>query len=234
MATIQLNASENMHDAFVWYGSVLSYDSAHITIASGEYSESYYGSFSYDYLGNVYGTLTGVSETYSGSLLYSAYGLSVSANLAKYLIQSGQAQAFLQTALSGNDQFYVSAGSHIIDGYGGYNTLSEPSNFSNYALSAAGTVLTFSTPSTYDTIYNIQSVNFSDGTYNVQSQTFTPFNLSTSTIGISGNTRLVQVGNYFFLRSGSGSGPWLQYEGRAVVAGSSGSWSPIGAEQTAY
>jgi hypothetical protein len=49
-----------------------------------------------------------------------------------------------------------------------------------------------------------------------------------------GSTSLVEVGsNYFLYPVGGSSGPELSYSGAPVVAGQSGSWTPIGAEQTA-
>jgi serralysin len=49
-----------------------------------------------------------------------------------------------------------------------------------------------------------------------------------------GSTKLVQVGNNYFLDSiSTGSGPELMYAGAAVAAGQFGTWTPIGAEQTA-
>jgi hypothetical protein len=46
-------------------------------------------------------------------------------------------------------------------------------------------------------------------------------------------THLTEVGNHFFLYDSSGSGPSLKYAGADVVAGEFGSWTPIGAVQTA-
>src|SRR5262249_55607364 len=49
-----------------------------------------------------------------------------------------------------------------------------------------------------------------------------------------GSTSLVQVGsNYFMYPVGGSSGPELSYSGTPVVAGQFGTWTPIGAEQTA-
>src|SRR5205814_196467 len=49
-----------------------------------------------------------------------------------------------------------------------------------------------------------------------------------------GATALVQVGNNFYLDNiSSGTGPELGYNGAAVVAGQTGGWTAIGAEQTA-
>jgi 20S proteasome alpha/beta subunit len=57
---------------------------------------------------------------------------------------------------------------------------------------------------------------------------------STTVIEALGSTKLVEVGNNFYLNNvGSGSGPSLKYAGADVVAGEFGAWTPIGAEQTA-
>jgi serralysin len=49
-----------------------------------------------------------------------------------------------------------------------------------------------------------------------------------------GVTSLVEVGNNFFLNPvAGGTGPELKYSGSAVTAGEFGTWTPIGAEQTA-
>ena len=53
-------------------------------------------------------------------------------------------------------------------------------------------------------------------------------------IELAGLTSLVAVSNHFFLDSiSTGSDPSLKYGGTDVVAGQFGSWTPIGAEQTA-
>ena len=49
-----------------------------------------------------------------------------------------------------------------------------------------------------------------------------------------GSTRLTEVGNlYFYLDGSNGTGPALKYNGANVTAGEFGSWTPIGAVQTA-
>jgi serralysin len=54
----------------------------------------------------------------------------------------------------------------------------------------------------------------------------------TTVIEAFGSTSLTKVGNYYFLYAG-GAGPELKNGGAAVVAGAYGTWTPIGAEQTA-
>jgi len=52
--------------------------------------------------------------------------------------------------------------------------------------------------------------------------------------GTYGSTSLVEVGNNFFLyAAGTSSGPELKYNSAAVTTGEFGSWTPIGAIQTA-
>src|SRR5439155_541639 len=49
-----------------------------------------------------------------------------------------------------------------------------------------------------------------------------------------GSTKLVQVGNNYYLNSiSTGTGPSFKYNGTAIVTGQFGAWNPIGAEQTA-
>ena len=55
----------------------------------------------------------------------------------------------------------------------------------------------------------------------------------TTTIEALGVTRLVEVGNEFFLRDGVGNGPFLKYQGAAVLDGQLGPWKPIATEKTA-
>jgi serralysin len=58
--------------------------------------------------------------------------------------------------------------------------------------------------------------------------------VTTTTIESYGSTSLVQAGSNFYLDSNStGSGPQLKYGGSPVATGEFGSWTPIGAEQTA-
>ena len=49
----------------------------------------------------------------------------------------------------------------------------------------------------------------------------------------AGSTSLTQVANHYYLYGSSRSGPALKYKGASVTAGEFGSWTPIGAMQTA-
>ena len=52
-------------------------------------------------------------------------------------------------------------------------------------------------------------------------------------IELAGATSLVEIGDKFYLKSSSGSGPSLKYGGKDFVDGTDGTWTPIGAEKTA-
>ena len=52
-------------------------------------------------------------------------------------------------------------------------------------------------------------------------------------IQTDGSTSLTEVANRYYLYGSSGSGPALKYKGANVTAGEFGSWTPIGAVQTA-
>lgn len=183
MAVISITSSLDMHNVNTWYGYVGSYDAGHITIVNGSLQGTYFGAFSYDSAGNVYGTLTGVTESYSGTPIFAASGLNVSASYVEQWVETNQIQAFLQAALAGNDQFTVSAGTHVIDGYGGYNTLTEPLSFGSYAITRSGSAVTINSSVSSDTLFNIQSVNFSNGSYNTSTGTFTPTNATPTPVG---------------------------------------------------
>ena len=89
-----------------------------------------------------------------------------------------------------------------------------------------------------------QSIGAVSGTSTVLEQYETIFNqdlngdgkigVPTVVIQTDGSTSLVQVGaNYFFNPLGGGTGPEFKYNGAAVTAGEFGTFTPIGAVQTA-
>jgi hypothetical protein len=186
MASIQLSSSLDLHAVSTWFGTVTTENPAQIQVVNGPLAVTYFGSFSYDIRGNVSGTLTGLTETFSGLPQITFTGLSVAAATAAQLINSNQIQQLLQIALAGNDQFTVTPGTHVIDGYGGSNSVTEPSAHSQYNITNNGTALVLTNTATNDTLYNIQTVNFSDGIYNVQTGVFT------STTGLLGNLNVNQ------------------------------------------
>lgn len=175
MATVQVSSSGNMYQLQVWYGTLISYDSSHVVIAAGGLEAIYTGNFTYSAAGEVYGTLTGYVSLFNGIQQYSLSGLNVSANDAMHLIDAGLVQELLQTALAGNDQFFVTAGTHVLDGYGGYNTITEMFAHANYTISSSGGATIVANASQNDTLYDFQQVNFADGSYDTFSHKFTFF-----------------------------------------------------------
>jgi hypothetical protein len=173
MATVQLSSTANMHTVTTVFGTATFHDANRIVIDAGSNETVYTGNFTYDNLGNVFGTLNGVTIITSGTFAASATGLNVSANFAEQLIQTGQIQRFFQTAFAGDDTFSLLPGTHTIDGYGGYNIVIEPSAFASYQI-GIGSIQTVSGAGSQDTLYNIQGVQFSDGFYDSQVQRFFP------------------------------------------------------------
>jgi Ca2+-binding RTX toxin-like protein len=178
VANILVSSPLNMHNVTTSYGTVTSYDASELTITIGSLQVIYTGSFTYDGSGNVFGTLTGLEELLAGVPILTATGLNVSANLAEQLINSNQDQALFQTALAGNDQFTLQAGTHLIDGYGGYNTITESLAYSSYSVSKGGSSEIVTSAASSDTLYNIQGVYFADGFYDITNATFSPDTLA--------------------------------------------------------
>ena len=163
MATVYLYTNLNMHNATVYYGTVLEATASEIAISNGVDQTIYLGNFTYDASGAVHGTLNTIYSYVNWNVAWIADGLNMNASVAYEDIQVlGNAQAFLQAALAGDDQFYIGAtGTHLIDGYGGYNTLTENGPRSSYNLTVGSGAP--GGAGEQDTFYNIQRVNFSDG-----------------------------------------------------------------------
>lgn len=178
MTTVRISAEIDMHQTDTWYGTVNYADSEKIIIEGGSFRAVYTGAFTYDYQNEqIYGTLTGYEEFYGDNSLIDVTGINISANYAFNLVQSGNTQQLVQTVLSGNDQFGISAtvvvpGNRVLDGYGGYNTLTEPFAYSQYSVVRYGDGVNISNASYTDTLYNIQKIVFSDGSYDIPTGTF--------------------------------------------------------------
>lgn len=182
MASAQIYSSINMLDASVWYGTVVAATASVIQIVGGRNQTNYYGNFSYDGTGRVYGTLTGTTEIENGKIVATTTGLSVDATFAQYYIQSNNLQPFFQAAAAGDDQFYInSIGTHIINGYGGYNTVYEQGTYSSYTFQWPGAFL-INGGGESDTLYGISGVYFKDGFYDLRSGMFSP---STPSVGFA-------------------------------------------------
>jgi hypothetical protein len=207
MATIQVSSTLNMHTLTDWFGTFGIVNSAEIQIINGPLVGTYSGGFTYDNSGDVFGTLTGFTETLSGVLQLSVTGIGVSANTAEQLVQSNQLQSLFQIALSGNDNFIVAPGTHVIDGYGGVNTVTEPFARTNYAISNSGSSVLVTSAVSQDTLFNIGVIDFSDGVYNTQSGVFVPNASSAGILGsLTTSQQLELVYIAYFDRAADGGG----------------------------
>ena len=113
----------NMLETGVWYGEVSSYGSNHITISAGNTSATYRGSFTFDYYGDVYGTLTGYEVRSNGSLQMVASDFSYSANLAMHLIDANDADELVRDIMSRPDRITGSSYADTLTGYSGSDTI---------------------------------------------------------------------------------------------------------------
>jgi hypothetical protein len=173
VAFVQFFSDLDMHALTFFIGTVTFHDATRLVVSDGKIvgaTEAYYtGKFTYDSFGNVFGTLNSVTLITSGSVVYSATGL----NVAAQLLQIDQIQRIIPTALGGDDTFSARPGTHTFDGYGGYNIVIEPSVYADYRI-GNGSIPTVSGAGSQDMLYNIQGVQFFDGFYDTQVQRFFP------------------------------------------------------------
>ena len=128
----------------------------------------------------------------------------------------------------GNDMLDGGTGSDTIDGGSGFDTAAFAGLRSNYQIAWDYDFVRVLRPGESDTVANVEQFSFSDGLVLVDSLAPPPV-----TIESFGATRLVEVGNRFFLRDTGGAGPLLKFQGAAVVEGQFGAWTALGTEQTA-
>lgn len=77
--------------------------------------------------------------------------------------------------MAGNDQFYLAgAGTYILNGEAGYNTVSGLGAFSSYKLTGNSSELWIDGNGSADTLFSIQGVYFSNGFYDAIKGIFTP------------------------------------------------------------
>jgi serralysin len=110
------------------------------------------------------------------------------------------------------------------------NGVAQPNNQEIDVTAAQLAQLTYQSTGGTDTV----QVRLSDGTAWGSWQSFTVTGPASTVIEAFGSTKLVQIGTNFCLDSiSTGSGPQLKYSASAVTPGEFGTWTPIGAEQTA-
>ncbi len=191
----------------------------------------------------------------SAQLAYLGNGNYASGNVYNAYLYNGDARSYIDNAYGGtgndtmignavanvlrggggNDTITGGGGNDTIDGGPGTDTAVYSGNRANYLVSYNATAQTFTiadqragSPDGTDTVTSVEYFQFADGT--VASSGF----IAPVVIESLGTTELVQVGgSYYFNPVAGGTGPVLKSGGVAVIAGQSGGWSPIGAEQTA-
>ncbi|KYG21651.1 hypothetical protein SE92_16435 [Bradyrhizobium sp. AT1] len=134
---------------------------------------------------------------------------------------------------SGNDVLEGGAGNDTLVGGVGTDTAVFSGARANYVVTYNSGTQTYTVadqrggaPDGTDALTEVEYFRFADGT-------MAAFSLSFATvIEMFGTTSLVSTGgNYYLMSVASGTGPALKRDGAAVVAGSSGAWSPVAVEQ---
>ncbi|SFC85872.1 calcium-binding protein [Tropicimonas isoalkanivorans] len=90
-----------------------------IIVENSSHSFIYYGSFSYDVYGNVYGTMTGYQEYFGNSLVVEVSGFRVNASWAQSAVETGNIDILFAAIGSGNDKVYGSDYADDLAGFSG-------------------------------------------------------------------------------------------------------------------
>lgn len=122
MATIDIRQPLNMLALGSHYGVISSYDSRQITVTAGEMRTRYQGYFSYDD-DDVYGQLTGISQTRGGATVFSITGLYLDAYAFKRMWDYGDGDDIMGVVLRGSDRISGSGGSDALLGLSGNDTM---------------------------------------------------------------------------------------------------------------
>jgi Ca2+-binding RTX toxin-like protein len=116
----------------IYHGEVIRANPREIAISDGYSTTSYRGNFGVDYSGTVYGTLSGITTTFNGTLTLSVTGIGRDAGRFFELIDRGDIDAVYRFVLSGRDvingsafadRLYAHAGDDAMDGRGGHDAL---------------------------------------------------------------------------------------------------------------
>lgn len=181
-----------MSSPLIWYGSVTSYSSSHVTISNGTDTGNYYGTFSYNNYGLAGGTVTGYDDIHGGVLAFTVRSGNLNALTVNNFLNSGNALGLQQYALSeadtingsegndwlqswsgndalygnsGNDYLKGGSGNDILDGGAGTDTTVFTSNRSNYNVTKTTLGYTVSSNSEgIDTLFGIERLEFADKT----------------------------------------------------------------------
>lgn len=123
MAKLVATAAIDMINPDIWYGAVSSYGPTHITLVDGNVMGTYYGTFSYDLLGNVYGTLTGFQTWVGGALTLSVTGGNINAFDYYSAIQAGNGTLAVNLVFAAADSITGSNFADALIGLGGNDSI---------------------------------------------------------------------------------------------------------------
>lgn len=182
MAAVTAGTAMNMATAQVWSGSVTGATPTRITITGGFRTGVCLGTFAYDTIGNVFGTLTAYQGLRGSTLDFTVSGVQVDAFLAMNLINASQLQTLYEIGLVGNDTVSGSssadyllgydgtlrggAGNDTLDGGNGQDTAAFNQASRHFTITVSGETVTVKDRSNVDgtdTVLNVDRLQFGDG-----------------------------------------------------------------------
>jgi hypothetical protein len=191
MARVDLFHPFNMLSFDSFGGNFKEFSSTSIYVANAQYQAYYYGNFSYNSFGEIFGTVNAVDLYDGNTLVLSANDLNASAFDVGYLIDRDQVQTAFDYMLAGrdsvfgstgndviiggagnddlfggagNDQFFPGSGINIVDGGSGLDTVFYQGNSQSYALSRTGDVFFVQGGNVADELRNVERVDFANQT----------------------------------------------------------------------
>ena len=193
MSSLTLFSNYDMSSAYEWNWVVASKTSSQVTIVdsrnSSLHKEVFDGSFKYDSVGNVSGTITSTSYYANNSLVLTCTGADVDAyQMQLFALTSGNAQQTNALFFHGNDNITGSSGSDTLMGYTGNDTLAggvgndvinggvgiDTASYTkaraNYTVTktfSGYTVVDNTGSDGTDTVTNVERLKFADGTLSV-------------------------------------------------------------------
>lgn len=141
-------------------GQVESISATHIVFSDGAYKSDLSGIFPSS--NSQAGIFTGITYSLNGTAYVSITGLNVKVSDAANTTSlfSGNDQYI---GSNGNDHFYAWPGNDTYSGNAGVDTVHYEANKSDFAISSVGTVATVKGLGKSDTLFNIERVQFADG-----------------------------------------------------------------------
>lgn len=119
MANLNIYTQADMRNLNVFYGTVSSYSSDHISLSSYPYFATYYGSFKFSKTGLSGGTMTGYKHWINGKLAYEVTDTKVSATTVNKYLNNSDGNSVQSYVLSGHDIINGSIYSDYIKSWAG-------------------------------------------------------------------------------------------------------------------